>query len=211
MKKYRGQFIGTRFVIIGIPLIPLQSYFFIGEYQSIEISLFGKQVARGYMFFISIIALILSFFNLKNPEFMLGRDVPTAVSGLLFLLCLAAFVYFGFLIGKMTDEEKELRELYGLASEINALPQYLGPIAANKIAQSLETRLQAQYNIDWRTVLQSGTYDSELVPLLFTLVGYKNYLSPDPTLLAAFNKLRAEYKALAKPTIDDTSIWSENF
>lgn len=207
MKKYKGQFIGTRFVVIGIPIVPIQSYFFMSDFQGVDIGFYWPQVAKAYVLFISIIATILLGFHIKEPDYMFGYGFPLATAWLLFLLCIAAFIYFAFFIGKMTEEEKALRELYGQAVGMNALPQYLDNDTARRLCYGFEADFKHRYNADWQAVLQNRSYQPQQLPKLFAILGYKCRLTADAQVHAWYGQIYAEYKAVAAPAAEKLHVF----
>lgn len=58
-RKFKNQGLGTRFVIVGIPLIPVQSfYMFKDSGKVMEVDLYWKQAVKVYFIMISVFYLL---------------------------------------------------------------------------------------------------------------------------------------------------------
>ncbi|MBO6515009.1 MAG: hypothetical protein JJ975_00480 [Bacteroidia bacterium] len=198
MKKHKGQFIGTQFIILVIPLIPIQSHFFIGEYgRSIEIGWYWRQIVKAYMVFISLLGGIAVIGMSAAPGNNNIIENKTLAFGLV-VACIAALIYFGFFIGRMNEEEKELRDLYGDAVGMNALPEYLNQKAAKELLRSLSLDFMTKTKSDWGQLVKEGSYTSEQVPMLFALTGYQLKIESSPMMELKHQKLLEEYKEIKK-------------
>lgn len=127
-KHHKNQYVTTRFLWIGLPIFPVQSYFVydtIVEIGSHEIPLNGCNVLKNYLaVYLSAISFMGVILNLLvGQEFyglLLYEILPASVNldwltlqveTLITLSLTALSVYFVFFYGRITDNEKTERDL----------------------------------------------------------------------------------------------------
>lgn len=163
IQKHKNQFIGTKFVIVGIPLFPTKSIFFINDEQGIEMnSLHGKSVLKGYASFYCLILGVLGFF----------------IGGFFGIPLLAASIYFFWFFEKPTEEEKKERDLFEKSTGVNALPEFLDAGSARTLRNGIVQKFRA-YEPTLTTEemvkgLESGQYEEQYLSLLYPFIAYHN-------------------------------------
>lgn len=195
MKKFENQFIGTRFVVIGIPIFPIQSYFFATEIVSCSIGFYWKQIFKTYLVFIGLLGTILCWAKVSEPTYFF-YETPVLVGWIGLLLCIGFSIYGLFIIGKMSDEEKMLRKLYGKATRFNALPEYFTKKAATEMLISHKSNFEITYQMSWEEALKKVEIDKQHIPLLFVILGYSKRISDDDTINARYNKVLNTFKSM---------------
>ena len=182
IQKHNNQFIGTKFVIVGIPLFPTKSIFFINDEQGIEMnSLHGKSVLKGYA---SFYCLILGFLG-----FLFG-----GLPGIPFI---AASIYFFWFFEKPTDEEKKERNLFEKTTGVNALPSFLDAGAAQTLRNGIVQKIRIyEPTLTAETIAQgieSGEYDEKHLALLFPFIAYHNRVVGGGKYDHLVEKIKREY------------------
>ena len=186
MKSLNDQWIETKYLIIGIPLIPLSSMFVTksegNSRQGFEIGMHGQSVLKGYLSILSAIAGVgLTFIG---PQW---AGIPL----------LAAAIYFYFFFGKSSEAENQERTLFQLATGINALPAYLNVETAitlrNRVILALKQQLN-QPEMDWLAYIESESYDETTLSLVFAAIGYQTRIEKgNARFNALYEKLKAEF------------------
>lgn len=182
IQKYNNQFIGTKFVIVGIPLFPTKSIFFINDEQGMEMnSLHGKSVLKGYG---SFYCLILGFLG-----FLLFPPLG--------MVLLAASAYFFWFFEKPTDEEKKERNLFEKTTGVNALPSFLDAGSAQTLRDGIVQRMRIfEPTLTTDTIvkgIESGQYDEKHLNLLFPFMAYHNRVAGGFKYNHLVQKLKSEY------------------
>ncbi|SHK51707.1 hypothetical protein [Epilithonimonas mollis] len=180
-RKYKGQGIGTRFVVVGIPLFPVQSFYFLENNRSIEIDLHWKHAVKIYVIVISLIYLLVKG---------LTRDYydQSFENSVLYTLIFNALIYF--LLDPYTKRDRQIRELLSKAVYINALPKFLG----NEMAYNVQKSFIQNYGGGWKDAIKNNTYQQDELPLLFAIITYEVYLYKSDKNQLLFEKLFTEYK-----------------
>ena len=193
VKELDNQWIETQFLMVGIPLIPLQSRFHTGApgyREGFDIGLYGPSILKGYLglpFLVVGGLLMLSGYALFNSL------VFNLIGFLLFITSLYFLLYYG----KSTEQENESRILFQKANGINALPKYLNQMAAislkNKAIKKLRDTMQNN-DFNWIELIKSGKYDEKTLPELFIAMGYHSRNNNDEKFQILYEKLKLEYK-----------------
>ncbi|WP_300674785.1 hypothetical protein [Soonwooa sp.] len=169
IKKYRslnGQGLGTRFIIVGIPLIPIQSFYFLDKKKSFEVDLYWRQVVKIYMIMISII--ILCFMFGSNAGYYSNHNTFKVKVGLLVLVNVLVLYFLDF----YPKKDKQIRLLLEDAVGINALPKFLG----HEMAYNIQKGFIQSFGGNWKDKILSKEYSLGEVPLLFSIAVYEQYL-----------------------------------
>jgi hypothetical protein len=192
MKSHNGQQVVTRFLIIGIPLFPLMSYFMQEDDRGIEIDINGKSVAKAYLSWISLLLGVLLFAG--------GRSwfpLPSSVIGILGIFFLGLSIYSFFFFHRSTDKENEIRDMLDKVVGINALPEYLNYVTASSFMRKLVKALKENGDIeDWKESIKQNSYNSEHIPLLFAITTYNKRLTPSAENTKFYERLLTEYRAM---------------
>ena len=197
MKTYKEQFIATQFIILGIPLIPLQSYFFLDDVsgRGIKIGWYGPQILKTYCVFVGLIGLLIFGLDIWHPSMF--RSISTTSAWMGFLAFGAMIGYFGFFFNKMDDQEKELRELYGHVVGINALPEYLSDEVANDMLKDFKRNFKKDFEATWDEVLKEKEVEPAQVPQLFAILGYSKRLGNNQALVNQYyDSIHKMYKTM---------------
>lgn len=134
------QSIQTKFFVLGIPLIPLGSFFFTSPGRGIEIPLHGKSVAAGYLRLVLGLGAALLVLRL----FVMSSWHRDASDWMLTAACSALAVASVVVLGRLGRDEKARRTALlartGLAADPTVLPT---PIRRD-IERELLARLQSR-------------------------------------------------------------------
>ncbi|WP_294248183.1 hypothetical protein [uncultured Chryseobacterium sp.] len=188
-RKFKNQGIGTRFVIVGIPLVPIQSYYiFKDTNRSIEVDLYWKQAVKIYIIMASVFYLFIKYVTGQHYDEMSFEN--------LFLTVLGINVLVYFLFDPYTLKERKIRELLSRSVYINALPKFLGQTAAFDVQKGFISAFQSRFGISWKELLKNNTYEDEHLPYLFPIVVYDLYLYKNEKTRKYCDKIFRRYKEI---------------
>ncbi len=151
--------IQTKFFMIGVPLIPMESYFVLRDHgngvDGFPIPLNGKSVALAYLRWGAFIAAVIGgIMALVTPSYR--REVSDFV---LAGGAIAAWVVLTFFAGRPNRSALARRLIFKAATGISATPDLLPAHVASEIHESLQ-RNPMQENAAWRFV--SSSYQARL-------------------------------------------------
>lgn len=193
IKEYDGQFIGTQFFFFFFLMIPLQSYFFVDGSNKIAIGWYKQHIIKVYAFFISFFGALFCLLKIGEPR-LIASNIPLAYVWVGLFVFLLTLVYFIFFVGKVTEEEKALRDLYGNAIGINALPSYLSKGGIYEVLNKMNSQFEYSFNRKWEVALEQGDIREEEIPLLFAILGYERRVKGNPSIEAWYEKIYETYK-----------------
>lgn len=178
VKKVEGQYIETKFIVIGIPIAPISSMLVLGSgvrsRQGYEIPLHSTSIIAGYTRIISAVAcftcLVVGWLVKENTALMWG------------LALLIPALYFNLVFGKATQEEIAERAKLGNAIGIYALPEWFEDKATvSRLMRNLAQEYSIQYNVeDWKQELDKPDLTNDQLKLLYALAAFNYQLTPTP-------------------------------
>jgi hypothetical protein len=146
--------IQTKFFMIGVPLIPLESFFVLRDrgngVDGFPIPLNGKSVVLAYLRWGAFIAAVIAgIFALVTPSYRRGpMDFLPA------FITVAAWVVLTFVVGKPNKATLARRLIFKAATGISATPDLLPSHVASEIHESLQKN-PMQESAAWRFVASS--------------------------------------------------------
>lgn len=150
-----GESIQTKFFMIGVPLVPMQSYFVLNDrgngIDGFAIPLSPKSVGLAYLRWSSFIGAIIGGVTaMVAPSYRRGF-------GDFFVLGLftALWIVSTFVLGRCDGETKTKRMLFKAATGVSALPAMLPFEVAEKIHASLKEAPPQSGNAAWTFVSAS--------------------------------------------------------
>ena len=174
-KKLNDQFMGTVWFTLMVPLIPIQSRWFLDDITRAhyDIGLYGPHVAKAYAVIFSFVGTVL----LVLPELI---EWHMALRVLAIVGLWAGTILLLLKYNRMSDEEKDLRELFGSIVGVNALPKYLNEETAmvlrNSAVLALRNQLEAEEFL--KEIVEKELYGEAEHPLLFVIYAYECRLNP---------------------------------
>jgi hypothetical protein len=164
-----GEGIETKFFVLGVPLLPLNSYYFTGGRKGFEIPLHGKSVVLAYARMgLWLGALLWGVLGWVTKHY---SDGPEILIGPLVLGGLAAFCTWG--VGGVGKAEKPkrlvLRAVTGLAADPAVLPSGMRFDVLTHLESSWTKQSPAR---PWREAVDQPTFAAEQGPLLYALAAY---------------------------------------
>ncbi|MDM1552979.1 MULTISPECIES: hypothetical protein [Chryseobacterium] len=189
-RKFKNQGLGTRFVIVGIPLIPVQSfYIFKDTGRTMEVDLYWKQAVKVYLIMISVFYLFIKY--LKGSSY---NEMPFEK---LFLVVLTINALVYFLFDPYTRKDRQIRELLSRSVYINALPKFLGQTAAYNVQSGFIRTFRENFGgANWKDMMKSGAYTDQHIPFLFPIILYDLYLYENEVTKRYFDTVFKRYKEL---------------
>ncbi|MBL8955969.1 MAG: hypothetical protein JNK82_34660 [Myxococcaceae bacterium] len=159
------QSVQTKFFMIGVPLVPLESYFVLQEQvngvSGFVVPLHGKSVGLAYArwgsFIGAVIAGIHAMVTTRSWNRSAADFVPLAV-------CLVAWAITTFFLGSLGKREKARRSVLRSVTGLAALPSMLPAHVAEEVLKKLEAQ-------------SAGTADPALE---FATALYRAHLLHDP-------------------------------
>ncbi len=174
-KKLNKQYIGTQFFVLGIPLFPVNSYFFNDNLplQNVEIGIHSAHVVKIY----STIFFLLFCLLLFIPEFI---RIDVSYKVLMILTALAFLLILLFKYDKTSDEEKDLRIKLEQIVGINILPKEINVETSISLKNRFTKMLQAKLNTTKyiNEILNENLYEKEHLPLIFVISFYEYRINP---------------------------------
>ncbi|WP_291117542.1 hypothetical protein [Flavobacterium sp. UBA6135] len=191
-KELDGQFIKTIFIIIGIPLIPVHSVFYINELNQIDIGINLKSMFKTYFSWLSLlVALIFIFGAFFSNIFPLSSLISILIG---VTLAIISFYFFYYFEKNSSENENELRKLYQNAIGMNALPEYFSPKEAENFQKELLMTLKDKFQLkDWKGAIRNNEYNIQQLPLLFVISGFENRINNSKINQDLYIKLLTEY------------------
>ena len=175
-KKLNNQFIGTQFFVLGIPLFPLNSYFFIdnNSMQSIEIGIHNGHIIKIYS---SILVFILSVL-LFIPQFI---EIEPFSKFLMLSIMIGLLVGLFIKYDADSDEEKELRLKIGQVVGINLLPKNIDINSSIALKNQFIKTLQLKCNTVkyFNEILDNELYTKNDFALIFIILLYEYRINPN--------------------------------
>ncbi|NRR92395.1 hypothetical protein HSX10_12530 [Winogradskyella undariae] len=195
MKTYEKQYVTTRFIIIGLPLIPVESLFVVDDMSYIELGLNIKSIFKTYLAWITFaIATIL----LVGSQFENVFPLSSGISFFIGLISLIISIYFFFVFQKTTEQENEVRDLFQKAIGMSLLPEYFNYDKSFDFQKKLIQTLKDKFGINnWRNTIKNNDYNEAQLPLLFTICAFQHKMSKSKISQENYDKLLNEYKNIA--------------
>ena len=175
-KKLKNQFIGTQFFVLGIPLFPLNSYFFIdnNSMQSIEIGIHNGHIIKIYS---SILVFILSVL-LFIPQFI---EIEPIFKFLILSIMMGLLVGLFIKYDADSEEEKDLRLKIGQIVGINLLPKEMDIRTSISLKNQFIKTLQIKCNTIkyFNEILDTELYTKNDLALIFIILLYEYRINPN--------------------------------
>jgi hypothetical protein len=169
VESLAGEAIETKFLVIGVPLLPLGSYYLTNGRQGVEIPLHGKSVLLGYAriglwigaFIWGLMAYVTKHYS-DGPEVFIGPAV----------LGIGAAV-LTFAVGGVSKAEQPRRLLLRTVAGLGAPPAILSQDIRSNIQDRLEKAWAARSTGKaWRDALESGSLKKDDARWCFALASY---------------------------------------
>jgi hypothetical protein len=174
IEEFKGQSIKSKFFILGIPLFPISSFYFVNKNQGIKLPLVGKSARIGLgrticmIFGILLTLLYVMFDHFPN----LGIKIITIVGAILF----SSIAVISWLSGQnIPEEEKKTRIILEKGIGYNMLPNRLPKEIRINIMQSLISKLDNKFSDFFISPNSNITdFDKNELPVLYSLCLYMN-------------------------------------
>jgi hypothetical protein len=163
VEQLLGESVQTKFFVLGVPLIPLGSFYFTGPEQGFEIPLHGKSMLLGYVRIGTWIGVLLC-----GLFAYLGRNHDSADTWIAGSVLLVLAIVTTFVLGKLSAGERLRRLALKSTAGIGAPPEWLPVETRTKLAASLTAQWKADHTETWESAIAAGTKSV----LLFALAEY---------------------------------------
>ena len=193
MKEYDGEFIDTESFALFFLLIPFQRNFFVNGSDKITIGCYKPHLGKRWIVVISALGALFCLLKIGSPA-IVASDIPVAYAWIGLPILLFILIFFVVFIVKVTEEEKALRDLYGNAIGINALPKYLSKGGTYEVLNKMNSQFEYRFNRKWEVALEQGDIREEEIPLLFAILGYERRVKGNPSIEAWYEKIYETYK-----------------
>jgi hypothetical protein len=188
-QKIDGQFIITKFLVIGLPIAPMSSFFVTkdkgSEKEGFEMNTHKTSVALGYLRFLSMLVAIFvvlaALVNWQIGFYWYSNLIwPLAAAA-----AIGACVWMLFYTGKAKPDDILKRSLIGQTLGVNAYPEWLPHHTARRYNdQMLEKygHIRSRYgDTEWQHVIRNGKpIQQNDFALLYTLTQYNAWFLPGP-------------------------------
>jgi hypothetical protein len=171
-----GEAVATKFFMLGVPVVPLASYYFtepmglgalLAGGKGFEIPTNATSVFAGYARVgLFMVAALLSVTSFDDERFDLMELATVAPLWMLWLLS-------QFVLGRLSSKEKLRRRLLRAGTGVGAPPQWMGLSQASKVKEQLEQRwYKRSRSSNWRGVVSSGAVPQGSEAVLYSLCEY---------------------------------------
>lgn len=169
--EFNGQCIKSKFFILGVPLFPISSFYFVQKDQGMELPLVGKSARLAFGRIYGLIAGIgLTILCLNNEFPSMALRILAMVGAILFL---SIGIYSQVTGKKMTEKERMQRIILEKSVGYNMLPEKLPRDTRINILQSLVKKLDNKYSAFFVNPASiSSEISSSEIPLLYSLCLY---------------------------------------
>ncbi len=200
VKKYKEQFLATRFITFGVPLIPTGGFFVINsDEEGFHAKSNYRSVIKAYLSVIAgfacvVLATVIALHFFSQEE--LQYDLMVQAGGIS-IIPIILYVCCHFMLFNTSKEEKKERELYFQTTGISALPSFFKNESLISIKDSLLEQLADESilsSADAISMAKSSNYSKEILPLLFAIVGYEREIETSRELNLLYEKLKKEYE-----------------
>jgi len=186
--EYKSQSIKTKFVIIGVPLFPIGSFYKITDNLGIPIALNKKSVWVGYsrttLLAIGILLSLISQHIFEYDSF--EKILFTFIGILLTINGIANWV----LHWSLKPEEEKIREILFRAVNYNMTPEHLPMEVKASILKELIKKYSTQYpNSKWEDDIRLHNISDSNKFILFSLAYYYCHLMPTDTNKSLFTTI----------------------
>ncbi|MGF7076532.1 hypothetical protein [Mucilaginibacter sp. 3215] len=188
--EVNGQWIETKFVVIGIPLFPTSSMLVTRSAwrsrNGFNIPLNHQSIIAGYARMFSVIIAFIAFIF-----FFSERDSTALLIG---AIGLALWLYFYFVFGSADTAEAEERKKMGDLTGLYIKPEWLSYDDAYRIYDRLEKKYRTEFDsADWFNDLQQNEIAPAKLPLLYALSRFNYSLGATECNKKLFEKADSLY------------------
>lgn len=198
VKELNGQYIQTRFVVIGAPLFPTGSQLIISDFSAIDIPLNSTSVLAGYGRFYSFLAaaicgILTAFLHEGGLYTLLGVIVFGIIWGRLM-----------FAFGEPTENEILQRTKIGKVTGLYASPEWLYLEQVQDFFWKAAMRYREKYpDSDWKADLMSNPAPADRSDLFYSLALF-NCMTEDSAENQALFDRADKLFVLAEPPNDNS-------
>lgn len=167
--EFDSQSIKTKFIIIGLPIIPIGTYYSITDNIGIPIHTNWKSIWYGYSrTTLFAIGFFLMFIRLLG-EYSDSANLLTALGAILFI----NGFYNWSLNGKIDPKEEEIRSILSKSFDYNMLPEYLPLETRLILLKELLLKYCTQFEkADWESEIMTNNINEHNENILFALSYY---------------------------------------
>lgn len=175
LHTYNDQCIKTNFILLGVPLVPVASYYQLSPEKGIRIPLNAKSILYSYGRIVIPIAGIVMLLAWVLSDTPISPAIP--VSG---ALLLALGIYSWRTAGKPNEQQKKVRDALEQVIGYNMLPEHLPETLRMAIFQELVAKVAEQYGttpVD--ELLLRGDVGADDALLLYCAAYYMDKVQPN--------------------------------
>lgn len=192
IEEFNGQSIKTKFFILGIPLFPISSYYFVGKNKGMETPLIGKSARFGFARTFCLAAGLGLAITCQINDHWPNREIK--------ILAIAAACIFMFVAiyswikqQSIPESDKKYRLILEKAIGYNMLPSKLPKATRLQLRKVIASKMVEKYKeVDVNTIFTRTDYESSEIPLLYSMALYTESINPNPITKAFLAKFPAE-------------------
>ncbi len=175
VKKVEGQYIETKFLVIGIPLVPITSMLVTGggvrSRTGYEIEPHTESIIAGYtrvIFGVACFTCLLLGWLLKEDKTLLWGCA-----------LLIPALYFNLVYGKASQEEIAERSKMGHAIGLYVLPEWFDRATQSRLCNHTTEQYAELYDVsDWKQEIDKPDLDNDQLKLLYAIAAFNYHVSP---------------------------------
>lgn len=180
IEEFNGQAIKTKFFILGIPLFPISSFYFVKKNQGIELPLISKSARLGFGRTLCLaVGLLLVILCQLNDHWPNHSIKILSIAGAFIFMAIA--IYSWSKQQNIPPSEKRIRIILEKTIGYNMLPTKLPlEIRRKLLKQVVAPKVATKYpDVDLITILSKGNYEESEMPLIYCLALYADSINPN--------------------------------
>ncbi|MBN1419891.1 MAG: hypothetical protein JXP34_14010 [Planctomycetes bacterium] len=173
---YEKQGVRTKFFMLGLPLFPLKSSFFVAPGRGFDIPLDKRSVGVAYLrWYLGLGGFLLAFAGLVQLR---KSGATAAVFFVAAAIALAVWAISAFKLGKLTGEARIraalLHQGCGLSADPSLVPKGMKETIGAKLREALRAHGAPEDPEHW----SKNAPEAELRPIVYTLAAYSEGRDP---------------------------------
>ncbi|MBI3883703.1 MAG: hypothetical protein HY305_05700 [Sphingobacteriales bacterium] len=177
IEELNEQCIKSKFFILGIPLFPISSFYFVNKTQGIKLPLVRNSAMIGFGRTVCLIfGILLTLLCLMYEHFPNSSLKILAMVGAIIFMTIAIY---SWLSGQnISEKEKKARLILEKSIGYNMLPTKLPKETRVQIVKTIISKINAKYpDFSMETSFNRTDFDNTELPLLFSFATYMESIS----------------------------------
>ena len=192
IEEFKGQSIKTKFFILGIPLFPISSYYFVGKNKGMETPLIGKSARFGFARTFCLAAGLGLTLTCQINDHWQNKEIKilTIAAACIFMF---VAIYSWIKQQSISESDKKSRLILEKAIGYNMLPSKLPKATRLQLRKVIASKMLEKYKeVDVNTIFTRTDYENSEIPLLYSMALYTESINPNPVTKGFLEKFPTE-------------------